>query len=75
MSAWADLLRECDGRGAAAATDIDDPHPGLGPGAIDQDGGDRCKQGVLRRLTIGPVLAARSVPVGNLIRISIMAGS
>ncbi len=67
MSGRADLLRKRDAGGAAAATDIDDPFAGPDLGAIDQDIGDRREQGVLCLLAIGPMLAARSVPVGNLV--------
>ena len=47
MSGRADFLRERDCRGAAAATDIDDPLAGFGLGAVDQYVGDRRKQDVL----------------------------
>jgi hypothetical protein len=58
--------------GAAAATDIDDALAGFGLGAADQDVGDGLKQDVLRLLPIGPALAARSIPIRNLIGVSIV---
>ena len=73
MTGRADLLRERNGGGAAAATDIDDPLAGLGPGAIDQNFGDRREQDVLRLLPVGPALAGRSVPVRNLVGVLIVA--
>ena len=72
MSGWADLPRQRDGGGPAAAPHIDDPLARLGLGAVDQNVGDRCKQDVLRLLAIGPVLAGRSVPVRHLVRILIV---
>ena len=73
MSGSADLLREREGGRAAAATDIDDPLARFGLGAIDQDIGHRRKHDVLGLLTIGPVLAARPVPVCDLVGILIVA--
>ena len=67
MTGRADLLRQRDRGRAAAAADIDDPLAGFGPGAVDQDVGDRRQQDVLRLLAIGPVLAAGSVPVRDLV--------
>ena len=73
MSARTDLLRQRNGDGAAAATDIDDALARFGPGAADQDVGDRLEQDVLRLLPIGPALAAWSVPVGDLVGVSLVA--
>src|ERR1700738_4710360 len=73
MPGWTDLLREGDGRGAAAATDIDDPLARLGPGAIDQSVSDGPEQDVLRLLPIGPALASGSVPVCNLVGVLLVA--
>jgi len=50
VSGRADLLRQRDRGGPAPATDIDDPFAGRGPGAVDQEVGDRRKQDVLRLL-------------------------
>ena len=44
---WRDFLRESERCGAAAAADINDPLAGLGPGAVDQNVGDRLKQDIL----------------------------
>ncbi len=41
--------------------------PALGPRALDQEVGDRRQQDVLRLLPIGPALAARSVPIRDLV--------
>ena len=73
VSGRADLLRQRDGGGAAAATDIDNPLACFGLGAIDQDIGDRRQHDVLRLLPIGPALAARSVPVRDLVGVQIVA--
>jgi hypothetical protein len=67
MSGRADFFRECNACSPAAATDIDDPLARFDLGAIDQNVGDRRKQAILRLLPIGPMLAAGSVPVRNLV--------
>ena len=69
MPGWAGLFRKCNGGGPAAAPDIDNPLAGSWLGAIDQNIGDRREQSVLHLLALGPVLAARTVPICNLIRI------
>ena len=58
MTCRADFLRKRDGGSPAAAAYIDDPLPGSGLGAIDQDVRDRRQDGVLRLLAIRPVLPA-----------------
>src|SRR5437762_10285511 len=73
MACRANLSRERDRRGAAAATDIEDPFADLGFGPVDQDVRDRCKQDVLHLLPICPTLAGRSVPVCNLVGVLFMA--
>src|SRR5260370_35941342 len=73
MPRWRDLSCECDRRGAAATANIDDPFAGLRAGAIDQEVGDRRQHDVLRLLPISPALAARSVPVRNLVGVFFVA--
>jgi len=46
VSARADLLRQRDGYGPAAATDIDDPFAGRRSRALDQEVGDRRQQNI-----------------------------
>ena len=67
------FFSEGDGRGSGAATDIDNAFTRFDPGAIDQDIGDRRQHNILGRLPVGPALAARSVPVGNLIGVLVVA--
>ena len=66
-------MRERDRGRAAAAADIDDALAGLGLGAVDQDVGDRREQDILRRLPVGPALAAGPVPVGDLVGVLFVA--
>ncbi len=72
MAGRTNLLCQRNRRGAAAATDIHDPFADPGPGAVDQDVGDRRQHGVLRLLAIGPALAGRAVPECDLIRVLIV---
>jgi hypothetical protein len=52
---------------AAAATDIEDALARRGFGAIDQEIENLRQQHILRRLPLGPALAAGTVPVGDLV--------
>ena len=60
-------------RSPAPAADIDDPLARFDFGAVDQKIGDRRQQNVLGLLTVGPALAARSVPVSDLVGVLIVA--
>jgi hypothetical protein len=73
VSGWTDFSRQCDCRRPTTATYIDDPRANFGLGAVDQKVGDRRKQNVLGLLAVGPVLAARPIPVCDLVGIQIVA--
>src|SRR6478735_1605780 len=73
MSVRTDLSRQRSAGSPATATDIDNPLGRLCAGAINQDVGDRRKHDVLRMLAIGPALAARPVPVCNLVGVLLVA--
>src|SRR5262245_34002854 len=73
MAGRPDLLRKCDRGRTAAAADVDHAFACLRLGAIDQDVEDRSQQDVLRCLPVGPALAARPVPVGDLVGILLVA--
>jgi hypothetical protein len=73
MAGGADFLRERHRRGTSAATNIDNPLARFWLGAVDQDVSDRRQHDVLALLPVGPALAARPVPVGDLIGVLIVA--
>ena len=74
MTVGANLSRQRNRRGAAAAADIENALAGLRAGACDQPVGDRRKQDVLHGLPLGPVLARNPVPECDLIGVLIVAG-
>src|SRR6185369_9936914 len=73
MARWRDLSRERNRRGAAAAADINDALARLQLRPVDHKVGDRPEHDVLRRLPRGPALPGRSVPVGDLVGVLIVA--
>src|SRR4051812_23859001 len=73
MPRWRDPLAEQNRGGAAAAADIDHALTYFGFGAVDQKVGNGAQQDVLRGLPIGPALAARPVPVGDLVGVLVVA--
>jgi hypothetical protein len=73
MARRRDLARERHRRGAAAAADIDHTLARLQLRPVDHEIGNRPEHDVLRRLPRGPALPGRSVPVGDLVGVLIVA--
>src|SRR5262249_3177579 len=69
---WSDLLGERNAGCPATASDVEDAITRLCARAIDQNFRNRREQDVLGRLPLGPVLAARSIPVSDLIGVAIV---
>ena len=67
-----DLRRQRDGQAAAAAADIENAVARSGRDTVDQDLRDRREQHVLRRLPVRPALAAGTVPVCDLVGVSVI---
>ena len=63
----------CGARAGVLQAVNDDPFAGSDLRAVDKDICDRFQQNVLGLLTVGPALAARPVPIRDLVRVLIVA--